>query len=445
MKLFSGMRNFSSCADDAAIARTAIMLLLVTLFCAAPINAAQVSTPTDTAARPVYRTITRTFHTDSYYTKGLLESEVTWGGKEGAKKYLQTVNSYEPRVEAAPELPSVDLTNARIFPQLVRTERKFFEGGAGEKHTDQSFEYDSFGNVTHFTDNGDEADDDTVEAQISYTTHCSDSYIVGKPKTIRVYSGNNEWRLREGKTDCTTGDFTELQQRIGNGESAQTNLSYDDHGNLKSVEGPANLNNERYTLSYDYDTQVATHVVKVHNSFGYESKADYNLHYGKPKSTADLNGNVISYSYDNFGRTVAIQGPYEQGGGNDTLHFTYRHDVPTPYALTSHLNVDAAGNKKAPINTVLFTDGLKRVLQTKKSAAVNGTSMMIVSGRVVFDGLGRTLEQYYPVTEETTRSTTFNTDVSEKYHTATEYDVLDRTVKTTLPDTTVTTMAYGFG
>ena len=71
--------------------------------------------------------------------------------------------------------------------------------------------------------------------------------------------------------------------------------------------------------------------------------------------------------------------------------------------------------------------------------------MMIVSGRTVFDGLGRTVEQYYPVTEPIGQAGTFNAANDERYHTKTEFDVLDRTVKTTLPDGTVTTMAYGFG
>lgn len=54
---------------------------------------------------------------------------------------------------------------------------------------------------------------------------------------------------------------------------------------------------------------------------------------------------------------------------------------------------------------MLFTDGLKRVLQTKKDGAVdtagNGTAsdVMIVSGRVLLDAFGRTVAQHHPVTE----------------------------------------------
>jgi len=64
---------------------------------------------------------------------------------------------------------------------------------------------------------------------------------------------------------------------------------------------------------------------------------------------------------------------------------------------------------------------------------------------MVFDSLGRTVEQYNPVTEPIGQAGVFNAANDEAYHTTTEFDVLDRTVKTTLPDHTVTTMAYGFG
>ena len=43
----------------------------------------------------VYRTITREYRTDSYYTKGLMVSEVTAAGS-GAK-FVETENTYELR------------------------------------------------------------------------------------------------------------------------------------------------------------------------------------------------------------------------------------------------------------------------------------------------------------------------------------------------------------
>ncbi|MDT3706352.1 MAG: SpvB/TcaC N-terminal domain-containing protein, partial [Thiobacillus sp.] len=391
----------------------------------------------------VYRAVTQDFHTDSYYTKGLVKRELTTDG--AGRPYLDTENRYV--------LESVDTgiaadpasTHATLFPALVRTERSFHEGGQGRKSTSTTFEYDAWGNVIRFVDAGDEGSADDVEALINYSTHCAERYIVGKPLSISVVASGGLMRERTGEVDCATGNMTRLTQSAGQGQTSQTDLAYTPNGNLRSVTGAANHKGQRYALAYDYDPAVATHVVGVADSFGYKSSAAYDYRFGKPVSTTDLNGNVISTAYDSFGRTVSIQGPYETGTSQATLRFAYFPDAAAPYAITEHLNLDAAGQVNVPIDTVLFTDGIKRVLQTKKRASVNGQTMMIVSGRTVFDGLGRTIEQYYPVVEPIGQAGTFNPANGETYHTSTAFDVLDRTVRTTLPDATVTTMAYGFG
>src|SRR5574340_164423 len=395
----------------------------------------------------VYRAGTQEFHPDSYYTKGLLKRELTTDG--AGRPYITTENRYvlKPVGGGAADPAS---THATLFPALVRTERSFHEGGQGTKRTATTFDYDSYGNVNHFADAGDEGSDDDVEALINYSVSCTDRYIVGKPLDITVIASGGVMRQREGDIDCATGNLTQLRQAIGpsgtsQAEIAQTDLAYYPDGNLRRVTGPANLKGQRYALDYAYDPAVATHVVDTRDSFGYQSTATYDYRFGKPLSTTDLNGNVISTAYDSFGRTVSINGPYEQGGANATLRFAYFPDAAAPHAITEHLNLDAAGQVKAPIDTVLFTDGIKRVLQTKKRASVAGQTMMIVSGRTVFDGFGRTVAQYYPVVEPLGQAGTFNPANDERYRTTTEFDVLDRTVKPTLPDATVTTMAYGFG
>jgi hypothetical protein len=83
--------------------------------------------------------------------------------------------------------------------------------------------------------------------------------------------------------------------------------------------------------------------------------------------------------------------------------------VNVPYAITRHVDKDADGNYKntGTIDTILLVDGLKRVIQTKKDAAVLDTGSapqdrMIVSGQVTFDAFGRTVAQRYPKTEPKT-------------------------------------------
>ncbi|MEK8019536.1 MAG: RHS repeat domain-containing protein [Candidatus Parabeggiatoa sp.] len=142
-------------------------------------------------------------------------------------------------------------------------------------------------------------------------------------------------------------------------------------------------------------------------------------------------------------------GPYQTGTGLAMLRFEYHPEAKIPFALTQH--IDVYRNVNDPIETVLFTDGLKRVLQTKKDATIHTSidtepqDVMTVSGHVVFDFIGRGIEQYYPITESLGSPGVFNTSVDSIQPTVTVYDVMDRTVSTTIPDATSTLTAYGFG
>ncbi|OQW92720.1 MAG: hypothetical protein BWK79_14075, partial [Beggiatoa sp. IS2] len=95
-------------------------------------------------------------------------------------------------------------------------------------------------------------------------------------------------------------------------------------------------------------------------------------------------------------------------------------------------------------------DGLKRVLQTKKDVSLhvgagNSTTQdkMTVSGHQVFDFVGRTIEQYYPVVENLGQQGQFNPTIDNVQPTRSVYDVLDRNLLTTLPDNTVMSSSYG--
>jgi len=141
-------------------------------------------------------------------------------------------------------------------------------------------------------------------------------------------------------------------------------------------------------------------------------------------------------------------GPYQTGTGLAMLQFEYHPEAEIPWALTQH--IDVYRNVNDPIETVLFTDGLKRVLQTKKDATIHTSidtepqDVMTVSGQVTFDFLGRGIEQYYPITEALGLAGVFNTSVDSIQPTVTVYDVMDRTVSTTIPDATSTLTTYGF-
>ncbi|MFZ5562400.1 MAG: SpvB/TcaC N-terminal domain-containing protein [Pseudomonadota bacterium] len=400
----------------------------------------------DTAANDaLYRAVTRIFSNDNYYEKGLLLSERMTDA--AGKPFTQTTNTY-----ALKDIDSGNLltgtakqsVTATAFPQLTETVKTFFEGGSQSKSTRLSYAYDALGNVTKYSDFGDVGTADDLIATLSYHA-LNNLYVMSEPASIVVSNAAGELLRRRESTLDASANLTELRRYLGNGSAITHNFTYHPNGNVQTVQRPANASGQRYTLTYAYDPDVATHVAAVSDSFGYVSQADYDLRWGAVTESRDLNAQKIQSTFDPFGRLETITGPYEQGQA--TLRFAYHPEGSIPWALTQHHDEGRAD----PLETVLFTDGLKRVLQTKKDGAVDATGggsasdVMIVSGRVTFDAFGRTVAQFHPVTEGLGAQGTFNASFDGVQPTRTEFDVLDREVQTTLPDNSVFRTSYDFG
>src|SRR5262249_29744114 len=292
------------------------------------------------------------------------------------------------------------------------------------------------------------------------TPACVTSYIVGIANSVTVTdTSGNVLRKRQADVDCTTADVTENRRFLADGSVSAIDMTHDGEGKLTTITGPANLNGERYSLAYTYDTTVDVYVESVTDSFSYVSNSTHNFKFGEVASTTDENGQVVSNVYDNFGRLVRVTGPYQQltTGTPNTIAMTYTPGAAVPFAVTNHIDtlldpqLTGGTSVTNQIATVQFTDGLKRAVQTKKDASVSpqagtaSTHVMTVSGRVIFDPLGRTIQQFYPVTEPTGQQGTFNTAFDAVQPTVTVYDILDRVTKVTIPDNTTTTSAYDFG
>ncbi|MFA6902444.1 MAG: SpvB/TcaC N-terminal domain-containing protein [Gallionellaceae bacterium] len=430
-------------------------------------------TANDLANTPVFRKTVQEYSNSHAYDKGLLQNETLFDSN--GNPYVATVNTYDFwKLGDSPSQATDPLqldryttrASATLFPRLTRTDKSFYEGQstAGQSsYTEHG--YDALGNVTDFAEGGTAVD--PVSAQIAYTS-CDSSYIVGKPKLITVNAGGQEMRRREGEFDCSTGNLNWQRAFIDASRNAETKFTWDGYGNLFTIEGAENHQSQRMLLAYRYDTDTNTYPVHVDNiAYGLSSSANYDLKWGKPLLTTDTNGNEISYQYDSVGRTQSVLGPQEKAAGKPwTINFTYVPYLDTDaaatanvsYAKTEHADrsVNSSGQvsyKADTIDTVLFTDGTKRVLQTKKDASVsagNGTAaqdMMIVSGRVAVDALGRAIAQYYPTASSKGGSDLafLKTEDDSAKPTVTVYDLLDRAKSTTLPDDTTTTMDYGFG
>ncbi len=398
------------------------------------------------AAEAPYRTITRLYRTDSFYLKGFIEKE-TVAGAQG-NKYTETENAYVVRDEATGN-PLTDLTDLTAvgFPMLVRTDKRWFEGQTvAGKTTFETFEYDEYGNISRYIDGSDQGPADDVEAVIAYHRDLT-PYII-KANSITVRSNGVEMRRRTATFQGGTGNMLEAKKYLADGSAAVVTMTYTADGNLAAITGPANHRGQRYQRLYAYDPDVRTHVTRVADSFGYASTAAYDPRWGLPTESVDINNQKISTSYDAKGRITDYTGPYQQGSGLKTILMEYHPEAVIPWALTKHLDADRSVSDY--IETATFIDGLGRVTQTKKDHALHtgggaASDVMIVSGRIRYDGLGRISEQYYPVTEPLGAPGAFNATYDSVTPTRTTYDVIDRPLTVANPADETTRFAYDFG
>ncbi|WP_113983221.1 toxin TcdB middle/N-terminal domain-containing protein [Spongiactinospora rosea] len=394
----------------------------------------------------VYRTTTSEYGTGGHYMRGLLTRTLTADGQ--GRPFTETLHTYELRDVATGGTGDGDSTTAAIFPMLVRTDQRWYEGqGEPGKQARTEMVYDDLGNLVKTTDHGESGTTDDRVTTTGYS-RCADTYIVGVANKSEVRGGGTVMRRSEADIDCATGNLTRHRAKLDdNGPVAVTDATYNPGGTLATLTGPANHRGQRYTLTYGYDEVTGTYVTSTRDSHGYESSATYDLKFGETEVSADINDQRLIYTYDDAGRIATVTGPHDHGAGRPTIAFEYHPEAAVPYATTRHLDRVADGSVKADtIDTVTFTDGLARIVQTKKDARIGGADAMTVSGRMVFDEFGRTAERYYPVSEpKGAGNIAFNPAFDRVRPAVHDHDVLDRQVQTILPDGTGSTMAYGFG
>jgi len=190
------------------------------------------------------------------------------------------------------------------------------------------------------------------------------------------------------------------------------------------------------TMDYVYDSENHQFMTEIKDAFGYQNKMEYDYRFGAPLKTTDRNDQSTLYTIDAVGRPATIRAPYEIASGKVyTIAYDYFPTAKVPYAKTR--NYDPELDKD--IETYTYTDGLGRALQIKKTASLFTAAgspdqeAQIVSGKVIYDGLGRPTTSYYPTTTSTIDAN-FSTAVSNVTPTTNEYDEVGRVVKVTLPD-----------
>jgi RHS repeat-associated protein len=169
--------------------------------------------------------------------------------------------------------------------------------------------------------------------------------------------------------------------------------------------------------------------------------AGYDYRMGTLTSTTDVNSNVITASYDVFGRlyTIAKPGDTAQAPTISTSYYNYNSSTGAPFQYIVAQR-ETAGGSVRDIQT--FYDGLGRKIQTKAGSA----SLQNIVTDIVYDGVGQVVKTSQPrYVNESAGSflsyTGIGPDSFENW-TTTNYDGAGRVISTVNPDTTSTTNTY---
>ena len=404
----------------------------------------------NTADNSVYRSTVQGYDNRNFNKRGWKTSEMVYAGTD--TPYIETIyNASLMDMENSTPIGDTACPGA-LYVSYEAEITRYYEGHPTPQIvTEIVREYDQYRNVTHYINKGDTTrDDEYFSADISYL-HGMHRNLISLPDSIVVKNKQGTVLQKRAASYDSLGKVLEIRNYISDTSAAIANLEYDGYGNVMTAIMPANHRGQRMQNDYTYDTVVHTYPVRIHNSFGYTSTADYDYRFGKPLTTTDLNGNAMRCHYDDYGRLDTLLGPNEIAADKPfTITMRYKPHYYTKGAFSTANPVSRAAtqhfdpqNPDNPIETIVFVDGWGRAIQTQKDAEVNGIGCRIVSGRIDRDCFGRTVKQHYPF-QATLNDSIYNPTVVDTF-TLTSYDILDRPVKVKLPNGDSTRTAYGFG
>ena len=428
---------------------------------------------TEQGESAVYRQAVQLYDVSTYYAQG---NELS-ASVEDAKgnKYTETHNEYDGYYITANgdsytfnKQKKLCSDRASAFVPLRYTANKQYEGQATGITTSEAWnEYYLTGyhgelKSYKFSDKGKLGADGSgkfdYQTAIQYA-HNDNKHIFGLPTNVTVTGGDGKIYHQVSATyDLNYADhITQIKQQLGSGE-AVSDYTYDAYGNIIKTTLPANSKGQRMWYTYRYEPVMNMYVERIDDAFGYRSEAaNFDYRYGMALRRMDLNHFYYETDIDNLGRVKAVRGPNELATGVPyIIAFDYQpkatfgtNGITAPaYAVTKHYDIQHPSDD---METVTFVDGFGRPVQVKKDGVVTTAAkgsapkdetVMIVSGRNVYDAFGRVAKAYYPVTEAVGSKTTFNKAFDNVSPTVTVYDVLDRAMKVTLPDNAETKTEY---
>lgn len=268
-----------------------------------------------------------------------------------------------------------------------------------------------------------------VIADMEYFSPVNAALQIGVLKDHKIYLGSttpiNMKRHSEvsSLTQSNRAPGT-LKNHLDASNFAQTDLTYDNFGNVTQFTGPANHKNQRMLVTFQYDSDIKQYVEQVTNSYNDVALYKYDLKTGNMLGQISINGQQTQYEYDHLDRLSALWAPREIGISGSAPTITYHYNPlgidgtnPTadleetiPVAFTKHnmtrqerstypvttLSLgsltDLSGRPSSisnPLNIATFTDGLGQTIQIKRETSSQGSTKRLVSGMSKLDQLRR--------------------------------------------------------
>ncbi|MDR6157658.1 RHS repeat-associated protein [Chryseobacterium sp. SLBN-27] len=397
----------------------------------------------------VYRITVQNFYNQNYFIRGLLKSVENYGGTGTSNLLSSVVNTYKlyqfnPGISQLVEVPAAQFesydvggTEGKKMGRVLMsgTTKTNYESGNSISIKTTLF-YNNRGQLTKYQYTSPSTSYNSV---IAYHTNLNNN-IQNIPSMITVYPGTGAVNpLRKRSTEITnlnTGDISKFKVWLTGADTAETDITYDPFGNIKTIKYPPNEFDQRSELEYFYDP-MGKYVTQVKDPiFNLSSYATYNPLMDTVLEYTDVTGNKMKYNYDGYGRPLSVISPNDLPSTN-TILYEYSHtpvtlsNGNTLYLFTAKtIHQDPYNNND--IETISFADVTGDVIQVKKDIEIDNEEKMSVSGRVINDNLGRAVMQYHPVFENKDALINDKLTLSlSQYTTSAVYDYKDRTLSST--------------
>ena len=437
------------------------------------------------------RSLTETFDVSSYYNRGLPLTVTVRDA--GGDKFTETENDYStysihPRAgttlhDTLKVAPPSD-TWPVACPRVKFRESRNYEGGTAAVTEQSAYKYKAYdcGELSSYyyarggmsMANGDVSGHD-YHTSFSYSSlpgyhNTSQRRTISRPTSVTVRDGSGTVLRKttaaytNGKNAAKAATITRTISETPSVTSV-TSYSYNNNtGNLDTLSHASESGDLIYTYQYNNDF-LQTYPNKITAPHDLSTNIEgMSLAYGLPTQQKDPNNKVLSTIYDGLGRLISVKSPNENTPYQSTVDMSYtsmavmRADgqgIQTPaHAVATH-------HLRQPYNTshgsfthddsmrvVTFVDGFGEVVQTRREYVIDNGSggqcrKVIVDGCKAYDGLGRAVKAFYPAEADSATLMCWQPAAQAgEYGVVTEYDMLDRPVTVTTPDTAVTRYGY---